>query len=147
MCNKTFVSSSFARHIRTKHNENSKYRLKENPSKKVSLSKPGEYIEEDVKNEFKVEEWKVEVKESQSPSKGEKLQEDEVAEMNLDLDEAVEDPDPERLKKEVQENQMYLCPVGSCTFSLATQHIEKQQQHFKLFHPQLDSSQLRFLTL
>ena len=140
--------------INEKH-EKSKQRLKENARKKlkVTISKLGEYFEEDVKNEVKVEvpeeEEKVEVKVKESPndSEGEKLKEDEVAEISSDEEVEVEYPDPERLKKELKENQIYLCPVGSCAFSLESPHLDEQHQHFKLFHSELDYSELRFLKL
>ena len=119
-------------------------------------SKPGEYFEEDVKNEVKAEEEeeeeKVEVEESPGDSEGEKIKEEEVAEISSDEEEEeeVEYLEPERLKKglkESEEKEIYLCPVGSCTFSLESHHIDKQQQHFISFHSQLDFSQLRFLKL
>ena len=151
LCNKIFHPSSLAQHKRVKHNEKSKQRLKEN----VSKSRPEEYFEEDVKKEedkvyLKQKKVKVEVEESQRNSEKKEVEEYEVAEISSDEDEEekVEYLEPERLKKELKaEKQLYLCPMGSCTFSLETEELDKQHQHFKLFHSQLDYPLLSFLKL
>ena len=83
-------------------------------------------------------------------SEEKQIKEEEVDEISSDEEEEMKYLEPERPKKDpnkFEENKISLCPVGSCTFSLKSQHIEKQQQHFKLVHSQLDFSQLRFLTL
>ena len=91
---------------------------------------------------------KVKVRQSPSDTKGNGIKE-EVAEISSD-EEEVEYLEPESLKKDLiqsEERQVYLCPVGSCTFSLKTQHLAKQQQHFRQCHSQLDFSLLKFLQL
>ena len=115
-------------------------------------TKPGEYFEEDVKDEVKSEsqeeEEKVRVSQSPSDTKGNGIKE-EIAEISSD-EEEVEYLEPESLKKDLiqsEERQVYLCPVGSCTFSLKALHLAKQQQHFRQCHSQLDFSLLKFLQL
>ena len=83
--------------------------------------------------------------------------EEELAEISSDDEEEEEvmevkeeNLEAERLKKDLDqcvENEIHLCPVGSCTFSLQSQQLHQQIQHFKQFHYQLDFSQLSFLTL
>ena len=109
-----------------------------------------EIKEENIEDKVESKAGKENVEVKKDPSD---LEEIEIKEEEISSDEEedmkMEYLEPETLKdlKESEKNQISLCPVGSCTFSLETQKIDKHQQHFKLFHPQLDFSHLRFLTL